>query len=160
MLLGQLLVLAMPVLAVLGCIVGVQENAPPIAYVIGALGYVALFPATFVLVAASNYVNATILHLWLKVLGAKGNYQCTLRIVAYSAGAGVWGLVPFVGGILQCATHIYAHYQGYVSLHGLSKNRAIVAIVAPMVVMTALMIGAIAAAVACDPQITQKIGRC
>jgi hypothetical protein len=139
---AQLLMLAMPFVAVAGVVCGVQDNAPAYAYPIGAAAYLALFPLGYAVIVLGNYLRAALWHLPLKVLGAKGGYEQTLRAVAYNTGACVWSIVPGVGGLIRAVMGTVGYYHAFRGVHGMSKGRAIFAALLP-IMLVALAIGAV-----------------
>lgn len=124
-----------------------------------AVGVVlALFPLGYLAIAAGSFVAAAFWHLLVKILGGKGSYQGTFRIVAYSAGAQVWGLVPYIGGILQYVAQAILYYHGFRQVHGLSSTRAWIAILVPVILFVAGMIALFAFLVACSGPMTVGTG--
>ncbi|MBI2931442.1 MAG: YIP1 family protein [Planctomycetes bacterium] len=146
----QMLALALPLFALVGLAVGLGHDAPGWAYAAGAAGYLALFPLTYVAVVMGNYVGAAIWHLVLKLLGGRGSYQGTLRIVAYNSGAAVWGLIPCAGGIVHLVMACVGNYHGFRAVHGLSKGRALFAALLPVFLMVAAAVTLIALIIAAE----------
>lgn len=93
-------------------------------------------PLSFVAVAVSLYVHSLFWHVLLWVLGAKGGFQGTLRIIGYSSAAIFRPLL---------------YYHGFRRVHGLSGLKAFFAVAFP----TLLVIAAVAAlmvAGCCQPE--------
>ncbi len=147
---AQALVLFMPVFALFGTAIGISESIPVWGYAAGAAAYLALFPLAYVTIAISNYVTATFWHVYLKLLGAKGTYEGTLRIVGYNAGAGVWGMIPLVGGVVGGIMGTIGNYQGFRAVHGMSKGRAFFAAMTPVVLTALAVVGLIALCLSVD----------
>jgi len=143
---AQLLTLALPFVAIGGVVLGIDQNAPAYAYPLGAAAYLALYPLTFVAVALSNYVRAGLWHLPLKLLGAKGDYETTLRAVAYNSGACAWGILPGVGGIMKAVMGTLGYYHAFRGLHGMSKGRAVFAALIPLMLAAGAIVTLIALA--------------
>jgi hypothetical protein len=144
---AQMLVFLAPFAALLGTLVAVAGDAPVWAYPAGAAAYLALFPLTYVLVVLGSYLGAALWHLPLRLLGARGGFEATLRTVAYNSGAGVWGLVPFFGGMINIVMSTVGYYHGFRSLHGLSSKRAAFAALLPVIVTFACVALIVAAAI-------------
>lgn len=92
---------------------------------------VASIPAGFLVVTAGLYAASILWHPVLKILGAREGFQATLRIVGYSTGTQVWTLVPGLG-ILQPILQAVLLYQGLRQVHGMSRGRAAIAILLPL----------------------------
>jgi hypothetical protein len=101
-------------------------------------------PVYFLLVTTGLYIGAFLWHILLSLMGAKGGFEGTLRVVAYSSGTQVWNVVPILGPVVSVLLKGVLYYQGFRHVHGLSKARAFVATVLPL----ALMVGAVVALVA------------
>ncbi len=106
----------------------------------GAGILLAAIPATFLAVAAGLYAATLCWHLLLKVLGGRGAFQGTLRVVGYASGAEAWNLIPYVGPIVATIFRTLLHYHGFREVHGLSKFRAFGAAILP--VLVAIGVGA------------------
>jgi len=103
---------------------------------------IAAIPATFLGVALTLYFSSFLWHVFLKLLGAKGGFESTLRVVGYGTSANGWlFLLPFVAPIMK----LVLYYHGFREVHGLSKGRALFALAFP----TLLTVGLAAAAFAC-----------
>jgi len=114
----------------------------------------ALFPLGYLVVAAGSFIGAGFWHVLLKLLGGKGTYQGTFRIVSYATGAAVWGLVPYIGGIIQYVAQAILYYHGFRQVHGLSPARAWMAILVPILLGIVAMIALVALLVACAAPMT------
>ncbi len=138
----QFLFVAVLIAALVGAAAGLAGANIRYEHTILALVIVlALIPLGYLAIAAGNFLGAAFWHVVVKLFGGKGPYQGTFRIVAYSSGAQVWGFIPYIGGLIQVALQAILYYHGFREVHGLSKGRAIAAILIPFFV-------AIAAAVA------------
>lgn len=138
----QFLLVAVAIAALVGAAAGLAGANIRYEHTIAALAVVlALFPLGYLAIAAGNFLGAAFWHVVAKLFGGKGTYQGTFRVVAYASGAQAWGLIPYVGGLIHVALQAILYYHGFREVHGLSKGRAIAAILIPFVV-------AIAAAVA------------
>jgi hypothetical protein len=107
----------------------------------GAGLFTLAIPASFVLVTAALYVKSLLWHVLLWVLGAKGGFQGTLRVIGYSSGAALWNFIPGLGGLLS----LILHYQGFRRVHGLSGPKALFAVVFPALLGLAAIVALLAA---------------
>ncbi len=133
--------LLFPIFALVGGMIGMANEAPGWAYAVGALAYAATLPVAWMTTVVGNYIVTTVWHVVLKILGGTGTYQGTLRIVAYNAGAGVWGWIPGVGALVQMAMGCIGNYHGFRGVHGLSKGRAAFAALLPVLLGLAAVAG-------------------
>ncbi len=113
----------------------------------GAVILVGLIPAGFLAVTLGLYATAIFWHILAKLLGGKEGFEATLRIVGYSSGTQVWGLIPFLG-LLQPVLQAVLLYHGFRQVHGMSKGRALAAVLLPMLIAAGLAILILALVVA------------
>lgn len=102
--------------------------------------FAAAIPASFVAVAAVLYLKSFFWHVLLWILGAKGGFQGTLRVIGYSTGTVLWNFIPGLGGLMG----MLLHYHGFRRVHGLSGPKAFFAVMFPAL----LAIGAVVALLA------------
>ena len=74
------------------------------------------------------FTSALILHTFLKILGAQGKYESTLRVIAYSSAAGIFTWIPYAG-ILAIIYQIYITIIGYKAVHNISAQKIIIAFI-------------------------------
>ena len=133
---AQLLTLAMPFVIVgtaLAC--PVSGSIAEKAVFLGS--YVLLYPLTYVGVALSTWISAGLWHLPLKVLGAKGTYEGTVRTVAYNSGVHVWHLVPVLGTVVAFVLWTFLNYHAFRNVHSMGKFRAVLAVALPWILAAA-----------------------
>lgn len=146
----QCLLVAVVIAALVGSVAGLAGANIRYEHTIPALALViALFPLGYLAIAAGNFLGAAFWHVVVKLFGGKGTYQGTFRVVAYSSGAQVWGFIPYVGGLIQIALQAILYYHGFREVHGLSKGRAIAAILIPFVVAMAAAAALLVLLVSC-----------
>jgi len=104
-------------------------------------GTIMVLPFVF---AALAFVSAALTHLALMIVGgAKKSFEATFRVVCYAGGAtAVLQLLPVCGALAAWVWNILATVTGLSEVHGISKGRALAAVLLPTVVCCALMIGA------------------
>jgi len=86
--------------------------------------------------SALVFVHSLLAHLLLVVTrGARARFVTTFRVVCYSAGAQVLGLVPIFGGILTLGWGLALVSVGLVTHHRVGWPKAIAAAAAPPVLI-------------------------
>lgn len=88
-------------------------------------------PVAFFGLTAALYVSSLLWHLLLKLLGGRGDFQSTLRVVGYGSGAAAWLLIPFAGAVMAPLMKLSLYYHGFREMHGLSRARALFAVLVP-----------------------------
>jgi len=109
-----------------------------------------LYPVTYVGVAALTWGSALVWHIPLKILGAKGTYEGTVRTVAYNSGAMVWNFVPVLGQIVAFTLWTFLNYHAFRNVHSMGKFRAGLAAALPWI-LAAAGVAAVVAMGHCDP---------
>jgi hypothetical protein len=106
-------------------------------------GLLAAIPVTFLGVTGLLYGASLLWHVLLKVLGGKGAFQGTLRVVSYSTSALGWLLLPGLGLVLTPLMWSVQHYHGFRQVHGLGRVRAFFAAIFPFLLMAGLVVAGI-----------------
>jgi hypothetical protein len=88
------------------------------------------------------FIGALILHIFFKILGGKGTYDGTFRILAYASATAVFIWIPFVG-ILAGLYMIYVVVIGGTKVHKISTLKSVVAVVMPVVIGIVIIVGLI-----------------
>lgn len=92
----------------------------------GVLGLVLLgIPLAFLLTIGVQYLLTAIYHLLAIMLGGRAPFQHTLRVLCYSHGTQIWGLIPYVGAVIQPIWQAILYYYGFRRIHGLSQGSAL-----------------------------------
>ena len=91
-------------------------------------------PTAFLGVTLALYASSLLWHVFLKLLGAKGGFQSTLRVVGYGSGAAAWLLIPFAGAVMAPLMKLALYYHGFREMHGLSRARAAFAVMLPLLI--------------------------
>ena len=125
------------------------DNSPGAVHVGLLAGYVALFPLAWIATAIGTWVGAALWHLPLKLLGAKGGYQATVRALSYSSGAKVWLLIPGLGLLISPLMMIFMNYSAFRHAHRMSSGRAFIGAMLPVILVLGLMATALVIGVAC-----------
>jgi hypothetical protein len=106
--------------------------------------FLLLYPLTYVFTALATWITAIAWHVPLKILGAKGNFEGTVRAVAYNSGAQIWHLIPVAGSIVAVVMGTVLNYHAFRNVHSMSKGRAAFAAALPLV-MAVLLVGGLVA---------------
>ncbi|MFH1433194.1 MAG: YIP1 family protein [archaeon] len=85
------------------------------------------------------FVFCALFHITLKILGGSGNYESTLRVMAYASAPNVVSWIP-LAGILAMIYQVYISIIGYKNVHNISTLRIIIGMI-----LICLIIGAILA---------------
>ncbi|RLG15827.1 MAG: hypothetical protein DRN71_00390 [Candidatus Nanohalarchaeota archaeon] len=81
--------------------------------------------STLIICTPILFVSALILHIFLKILGAQGKYESTVRVMAYSSAASIFAWIPYAG-ILAILYQIYISVIGYKAVHNISALKIII----------------------------------
>jgi len=76
------------------------------------------------LMIALLYLFGAIDHFCLRLLGGKGTFEATLRVIAYSYPTVVVRSLPYVGKILHPLWSLWCLTHGFAAAHRLTKKRA------------------------------------
>ena len=100
--------------------------------------------------AAFAFVSAGLVHLALIVVGgAKRPFEATFRVACYAGGStAVLQLLPVCGTVASSIWNFVCMIVGLSEVHGISKGRAIIAVLLPSIVCCGLAIAAFAAVIA------------
>ena len=91
--------------------------------------------ASPVLVIVGYFISAGILHLCLLIVGgARRDFEATFRVVCYAAGANMFGVIPFCGGLVAWLWNAALNIIGIREAHKISSGRAVLAYCLPAVV--------------------------
>ncbi len=93
-----------------------------------------------VTVAVLVFLKAGLIHLMLMLVGGnKLGFEATFRVSAYGEAASILALLPFCGGVLGVLWGLFITIVGLYSIHETDPWRAVLAVVAPMVVCLSLI---------------------
>lgn len=107
--------------------------------------FTAAIPATFLATTLALYATSFLWHLLAKVMGGKGSFGDTLRVVAYSGAADGWLLIPWLGAAIAPFLRTMMHYHGFRQAHGFGRFRALFVALFPLLLIVGLL-----AALACS----------
>ena len=101
-----------------------------------------LYVASYVgAVLVSTFISAAIYHVCALMMGGRGTYEASYRAVCYSFGSNVWMLIPYLGAIVQLVFHFIAMTHALSYAHGITKGRAFVATLLPVLLCCGGLIG-------------------
>lgn len=115
---------------------GAASEDEYISYMFGTYAGVGLLLISLpVMVAMAAFVGATFTHLSLMIVGgAKKSYEATFRVFCYAGGAtGIIQLLPVCGALIAGVWNIVAMTIGLSEVHGISRGRALVAVLLPLI---------------------------
>ena len=100
-------------------------------------GIAIVFPL-FVTIAI--FVTSAILHLLLLIVrGGKNGFEATFRVVSYSQAIQIWGLIPFIGGLIGGLWILIVQIIGLREIHETSYLRVILALLIPLALVFLLV---------------------
>jgi len=82
------------------------------------------------------FISAAIYHVCLLIVkGAKRDFECTYRVIAYASGStAVFNLIPIIGQLIGAIWAIVAIIIGFSRAHGISGGKAALAYFLPLIV--------------------------
>ena len=113
-----------------------MQNLPPLmqGQVAGSPALGAWLIGGLIMLPVSIFMGAGIDHLMLLLLGSgKKGFETTFRVYSYAFGATSTAyLVPICGAIIEIVWHWVAKIVGYSEVHEISRVRATIAVLLPM----------------------------
>jgi len=93
------------------------------------LGFMVSVPL-FVLI--NMFVTAGILHLCLRLVkGGESGFEGTFRVVAYAQTTQIFGVIPFIGGLVGWVWHLIVEIIGLREIHETTYTRVVIALLIP-----------------------------
>jgi hypothetical protein len=93
-----------------------------------------------VTVAILVFLKAGLIHLVLMLVGGnKLGFEATFRVAAYGEAASILALLPFCGSVLGVLWSLFITIVGLYSIHETDPWRAVLAVVAPMILCLSLV---------------------
>lgn len=75
------------------------------------------------------FLTSTILHLLLLIVrGGRNGFEATFRVASYSQATQIWGLIPFIGGLLGGLWFLIVGIIGLREIHETSYLRVVLAL--------------------------------
>jgi len=87
------------------------------------------------------FLQAAILHLMLMLVGSAGRgFEATTRVCSYAQAAQLAQIIPFCGGLLSAVWTLILLIVGLSTAHGISRGKAAVAVILPVVLCCAFVV--------------------
>jgi hypothetical protein len=98
-----------------------------------------IFLAPFITIIVV-FVEAAILHLMLMLVGgATRGFEATARVCSYAQASQLAQAIPFCGGLLSLVWSLILLIIGLSTAHGVSRGKAAVAVILPVVLCCAFL---------------------
>jgi hypothetical protein len=104
----------------------------------GFLAIIIMPIATAIAGVIMLFIGAVIMHVLLLIVGGKGNYEATFRVLAYISALALISWIPIVG-ILVSLYGLFLGIVGFSEAHQITRGKAAVAVFIPVVI--ALILG-------------------
>ncbi|MGR3317576.1 MAG: YIP1 family protein [Candidatus Anammoxibacter sp.] len=78
------------------------------------------------------FLVALMYHIGFKIVGGKGNYEATYRIVTYTSATYVFNLIPRIGIIIYCLYSLYLVIFGGNIVHKIPFRKAVIGPLIPI----------------------------
>lgn len=96
------------------------------------------------LITVSILLTSGIMHLLLLITGAgRHRFEATMRVVSYAQATQIWGVVPFVGGMVAGVWFLVVQIIGLREIHETDYWRIFVAFLIPFVLVLVLIVFAV-----------------
>lgn len=108
-----------------------------------------LFLFSPIIVSVAVIVKAALIHLLLMLVGGNRlGFEATFRVAAYSEAAGILSLLPFCGSLLGAVWGLVVVIIGLYSIHEIEPWKAVVAVLAPMLICLSAISSSVVALIA------------
>ncbi|MFB6245737.1 MAG: YIP1 family protein [Candidatus Nanohaloarchaea archaeon] len=133
--------------AVAGALKGLVFSPGTAGPAVGLITGLASFAGGLASGLVGLFVGSAVLHAFAYPLGARNGFSSTLGVIAYSTViyplTSLLGLVPFVGYLASTALAFYGIYmqvRGVQHFQGLSVERSVLAVLAPLLLVVGLFV--------------------
>ena len=106
-----------------------------------------MVPVVFVLGSVGLFLSSGIYHLFLKLVGAKKNFEATFRVIAYLSVFNIFSSVSSVNNmIIELAVIVFLLYVVYIMIyalkevHEISFLRSAIAVLLPAMIIIAILV--------------------
>lgn len=83
------------------------------------------------------FILAAFFHIGLKIVGGKGAYEATFRVMSYATSTSLLIWIPYIG-VLFGLYNLYLNVVGMSTVHQIGKGRALIGIILPLIVLAVL----------------------
>jgi len=95
--------------------------------------FLGLLIASPFFVAFWIFFSSSLLHLCLRLVrGGNNGFEGSFRVVSYSQATQIFGIIPFVGGLIAWVWNMIIQIIGFKEIHGTSYARVIIAYLIPL----------------------------
>jgi hypothetical protein len=102
--------------------------------------YVVLIVLAPIFVIIGVFIYAAILHLMLMLVGGANNgFEATTRVCSYAYASQLAQIIPICGGLLSAVWGIILLIVGLSTAHGITRGKAALAVILPVVLCCAFM---------------------
>ena len=118
------------ILMMMGMLGESYEQFTELGFSMAVFIFIAL--ASPILVIVGYFISAAILHLCLLIVGgARRDFEATFRVICYAAGANLFGIIPFCGGLVAYMWNAVLNVIGIREAHEISSGKAVLAYCLP-----------------------------
>ncbi len=104
-----------------------------------AAAYIPILIIAPIFLFMALFVMSGVYHLCVLLVGGKGGFASTLKVLAYASGAMVLEVIPLLGVPVFWFYALYLYTIGFRELHKISTARAFVAAILPVVILFAFI---------------------
>ena len=134
----------LPSMAMFGLKPAEGFSLAPLLTVGGFFALVVLTPAAMV---AFTFIAAAVMHLFVLLLGGRGGYQGTFRVVCFASSSQVLQFIPYLGSLAAFGLWFVQVYFGYCRVHRMESSNAAVAMILPAAALLLMVIVVVIAAI-------------
>ena len=107
--------------------------------------FIALIVVVPIMVILGLFISSAVWYLFLLITrGADNGFEATFRVVAYSQAAQLWGMIPFIGGVIMFFWSIIIQIIGMKEIHRTSYMKVILAFLIPFALILFFILGILA----------------
>ncbi len=104
--------------------------------------FIVLIVGVPIMVIIGLFISSAVWYLFLFITrGANNGFEAIFRVVAYSQAAQLWGMIPFIGGVIVFFWTIITQIIGMKEIHRTSYTRVILAFLIPFALILFIIMG-------------------
>lgn len=88
------------------------------------------------------FLNALLYHILLRLVGGRGNYESTARVISFSSATSIFSWIPVVS-LLSSIYTLYLYTIGFSTIHKISKMKSLLVVLVPVFILSLLAILAV-----------------
>ena len=94
-----------------------------------------------IIIPLGLFVGTGIIQLALMILGVQqSNYEATFRVICYSSGAAILGILPVIGSMIGAFVTISLEAIGLREVYNISLSKGFAAIILPMIFLFVILL--------------------